>query len=158
MNTEAIEEKNPPVNAIPLVVQNLYRLVNELERAFPGRRFSLDGHLVGSIGEVLASHFYNLQLLASSSERHDAVARDGRNVQIKATQCDRVALRSQPECLLVLKLSRDGSFEEIYNGPGDVPWSLCGRRSSNGQRQISLSTLRRLMHNVPAPLRLRRGA
>jgi hypothetical protein len=148
----------PAVASVPALVRRLYQLVGELEAAFPGRRFTPDGHLVGSIGEVLAAHFYNLQLFRGSSECHDARSSDGRNVQIKATQTSRVALRSEPEHLLVLRLVSDGSFEEIYNGPGALPWQLCGGRGSNGQRQIAVSRLRRLMRDVPTVARLHRGA
>ena len=33
----------------------LYRIVDLLEVLFPGRKFTPDGHLVGSIGEVIAA-------------------------------------------------------------------------------------------------------
>jgi hypothetical protein len=143
---------------VPAIVRQLYQLVGELEAAFPGRRFTPDGHLVGSIGEVLVAHFYDLQLYRGSSECHDACSANGRKVQIKATQTSRVALRSEPQHLLVIRLKRDGSFEEVYNGPGELPWQLCGGRASNGQRQISLAALRRIMKNVPVVDRLERGA
>ena len=144
----------PSVSVVPALVRRLYQLVGELEAAFPGRRFTPDGHLVGSIGEVLAAHFYNLQLFRGSSQCHEARSSDGRDVQIKATQGSRVALRSEPEYLLVLRLVKDGSFEEVYNGPGNLPWQLCGGRGSSGQRQISLSSLRRIMRSVSAEDRL----
>ena len=41
-------------------VLELVRIVSELETAFPGRHFTLDGHLVGSIGEVMAAYYYGL--------------------------------------------------------------------------------------------------
>ena len=34
-------------------IRALYTIVNELEIAYPGRRFTLDGHMIGSIGEVI---------------------------------------------------------------------------------------------------------
>ena len=40
---------------IPELVSRLREVVTELENLFPGRRFPLDGHLVGSIGEVVAA-------------------------------------------------------------------------------------------------------
>lgn len=33
----------------------LYAITRELELQFPGRKFTPDGHLVGSIGEVLVA-------------------------------------------------------------------------------------------------------
>lgn len=147
-----------PIETIPGVVQRLYELVTELERAFPGRPFTPDGHLVGSLGEVLASHYYDLELLPCSSECHDAQTRDGRLVQVKATQGTSVALRAQPDHLLVILLKRDGTIEEIYNGPGSIAWSACGKQQKNGQSSISVSKLRRLMNDIPPERRLPRVA
>lgn len=133
------------IDQVPALVRQLYALVAEFERLFPGRKFTPDGHLVGSIGEVLAAHRYDLKLHSASAEKHDAVTQDGRQVQIKATQASTVALRAEPELLLVLKLEKDGQATEIYNGPGAVVWSKCGPIQKNGQRPISVSNLKKLM-------------
>jgi hypothetical protein len=146
--------RSAPIDTIPGVVQRLYELVSELEAAFPGRPFTPDGHLVGSLGEVLASHEYDLTLLSCSTECHDAQTRTGTLVQIKATQGRTVALRAQPDHLLVILLKRDGTIEEIYNGPGHLAWQHCGRPQKNGQSPISVNKLRRLMKDVPEPERL----
>jgi hypothetical protein len=142
------------IDEIPTLVRSLYRIVQKFEELFPGRKFTLDGHLIGSIGEVLAAHHYGLELLPPSAERHDAQARDGRFVQIKATQARSVGLRSEPEVLLVLQLLRDGSTEEIFNGPGALAWSHAGKMQRNGQRSIGVAKLRGLMEEVPPGARL----
>ena len=133
----------------PQLLRAIYDAVDELESMFPGRHFTPDGHLVGSLGEALAAHHYELELLPASARCHDAAC-DGRSVQIKATQGDRIALSSQPDFLLVLKLKRDGSFTEEYNGPGEPVWSLVSHkpRPKNGQYQVSLSALRRVAVKV----------
>ncbi len=140
---------------LPELVKDLYRTVGELEAMFPGRRFTPDGHLVGSLGECLVAFHYGLDLLPASSKGADAVIK-GRTVEIKATQGSRVALRSCPEHLLVIKLDRDGGFTEIYNGPGHPVWHTVESkpRPSNGQYQVSLSILKSLMQNVPERERL----
>lgn len=147
-----------PIDHVPDIVQRLYGLVAELENHFPGRRFTPDGHLVGSLGEVLAAYYYDLELLAASTERHDALSRDGRLVQVKATQGRSVALRSEPDHLLVLALLRDGTVDEVYNGPGALAWARIGAPQKNGQYPLSLSTLRRLMQFVDGDSRLPRRA
>ena len=60
------------IDRIPFLVKDLYRIVKDLEDAFSERHFTPDGHLVGSIGEVLAAYNYDLELLTASAERHDA--------------------------------------------------------------------------------------
>jgi hypothetical protein len=141
---------------IPALVARLYAVVGELEALFPDRPFTPDGHLVGSLGEVLGAAYYELELLPCSSECHDAKARDGRQVQIKATQGQQVAMRSVCDHLLVLRLTTEGAAEEVYNGPGDLAWNAAGPMQRNGQRPIRLSTLRRLMRSVAPELKLRR--
>jgi len=132
------------IETVPELVREIYAIVAKLEAAFPGRHFTPDGHLVGSLGEVLAAHYYDLELMPASVVAHDATTRDGRHVQIKATQVDRVALRADCDWLLVLTLDAQGGFDEIYNGPGAPVWAAAGRMQSNGQRSISLSKLRAL--------------
>lgn len=139
----------------PYLVKQLYGLVDELEAMFPGRHFTPDGHMVGSLGECLAAYYYGLDLLPASSEGRDAL-KDGVSVEIKATQGSQVALRCAPQHLLVLRLHRDGSFHEVYNGPGAPVWD-CVRTKPlprNGQYQISLIELERLMKLVPESERI----
>jgi hypothetical protein len=76
--------KNPVIK-LPAPVADIYRAVAELERLYPGRKFTPDGHLVGSIGEVIAAEHFGLKLLALSHPGHDATDADGRLVQIKLT-------------------------------------------------------------------------
>ena len=139
---------------VPELVRRLYALVGEFEALFPGRAFTPDGHLVGSIGEVMAAYRYNLTLHRASSTAHDAVAPNGTQVEIKATQGTSVALRAEPEQLIVLHLGKDGHATEVFNGPGNLVWSNCGEIQKNGQRAISLSRLRKLMNTVPVGQRV----
>lgn len=122
-------------------IKLLYAIVADLEAMFPGRKFTPDGHLVGSLGEVIAAERYCLTLLPPSYEGHDAVGADGTLVQIKATQVKSVALRSEPQRLIVLKIEHDGTATEIYDGPGKPVWEAAGKMQKNGQRPISLSKL-----------------
>ena len=127
------------------LLSDLYRIVNRLEELFPGRKFTPDGHLVGSIGEALASHMFDLRLLTASAPGHDAITADGRTkVQIKLTQGHSIALRSEPEHLIVLRLDKDLAIEVVYNGVGAPVWRETGKLASNGTRMISVSKLRRI--------------
>ena len=132
---------------VPRLVRKLYKVVAEFERLFADtdRKFTPDGHLVGSIGEVLAAHMYGLKLYANSYPLHDAKSKDGRKVQIKATQGSRVGLRGEPQHLVVISIDKNVKPEEIYNGPGKRAWEASGPMRSNGQRHISCSRLKKLM-------------
>jgi hypothetical protein len=142
---------------LPELIRALYAIVQELETMFPGRRFTPDGHLVGSLGECLAAYHYGLELLPMSVPCHDASC-DDRLVQVKATQGRHIGLRANPEYLLALRLDGEGGFEEIYNGLGQAVWDLVREKPmpSNGQYQIGVTALRRLADLVPMELRLPR--
>lgn len=129
-------------------IKELYRITNELETEYPGRKFTIDGHLVGSIGEVIVAENYGLELFPNSTETHDAKSNDGKLVQIKATQINRIAISSEPDYLIVIQLKSDGSWIEIYNGPGKYVWDNAGKMQKNGQRQISIYKLECLTDKV----------
>ena len=129
-------------------IKELYKITNELESSYPGRKFTIDGHLVGSIGEVIVAEHYGLELLRNSTETHDAVSTEGKYIQIKATQINRIAISSEPDYLIVIKLFSDGTWEEVYNGPGKPVWDNAGKMQKNGQRPISLTKMRNLMSSV----------
>ena len=130
----------------------LYQITDRLNALFPHRPFPLDGHLVGSLGEVLAAYYFELELTKNPVQcDFDALALDERKVQIKATQSSkaRIGIRSQSDWLLVLLLHRNADVEEVYNGPGAIPWALIEKqKNSNGQHQISLSRLKELQKQI----------
>ena len=138
MNAEAIQR----------LVPELFRITAELEAAAPGRHFTPDGHLVGSIGEVIAAARYGLTLTTASTKGVDAHDSEGRAVEIKATTGKTgVALRGMvptAERLIVLQISKTGDATEIYSGPAAPVWEAAGTMQSNGQRHISLSRLKEL--------------
>ena len=134
--------------AVAETIRNLYRCTDALEEVFPGRKFTLDGHLVGSIGEVTAAYMFDLTLNPASTTGHDAFASDGRQVEIKYTHGSSVAFRHESQHALVLARQDRGHLEVVYNGPGGLVWSACGKMQKNGQRPISLSKLRILAQKV----------
>lgn len=100
--------------------QQLLGIINELERMIPDRHFTMDGHLIGSIGEVLASYHYGIGLYNSSTKEYDGETLDGnKRVQIKVTQREQVLISGKPEYLLVLYLSTSGEVYEVYSGYGE---------------------------------------
>jgi hypothetical protein len=74
---------------IKIQVQKLIDIVRQLEWDFPGRHFTLDGHLVGSIGEVMAAYYYGIELYTTSAVAHDGEI-NGKKVQIKISKQDNI--------------------------------------------------------------------
>src|SRR5664279_4730254 len=120
---------------LPRPVADIYRAVAELERLYPGRKFTPDGHLVGSIGEVIAAQHFGLKLHGMSKHGHDAVDADGREVQIKLTAGNSVSMFADCERLIVLRIVSPEEAEIVYDGPGAPAWAAAGSMQKNGKRK-----------------------
>ena len=93
----------------------------ETSRAAEGNReFTIDGRLVGDIGEIIAALEYDVVLYEISQPDHDGTTSAGRRVQIKAKFKDSLTFKTVPDYYLGFKLFPDGRHEEIFNGPGNV--------------------------------------
>ena len=138
-------------------ILEIYKIVNYLQNEFPGRHFTPDGHMVGSIGEVLVAEKYNLTLMPASNKGFDAKTKSGKKVEIKATQKKSVAFRSNCQHAIVIKINENGTFTEIYNGPGQLIWNeFKGKKTpKNGQFSISLNKLIALNEQVKENQRIK---
>ncbi|WBX83690.1 DUF6998 domain-containing protein [Sphingosinicella microcystinivorans] len=133
---------------LPEPVAQIYRAVAELEALYPGRKFTPDGHLVGSIGEVVAAEAKKLKLYNASAPAHDAEDEFGRKVQIKMTGGRSVAMYADCEWLIVLRIVSPEEAEIVYDGPGAPVWARAGNVGKNGQHIVSLSRLRRIAAEI----------
>lgn len=143
--------------SIAEAVKDLLTIVRRLRDSYSehGRHFTLDGRLIGDIGEVLAVQHYAITLTTTQTAVHDAVTADGRKVQIKATMKDSLTFPwgDAPDYYIGLKILEDGTYEEIYNGPGAIikNEALARRKSrpKTGSHVVSIGVLARLQKSVP---------
>lgn len=150
---EKIVYTKEKMDAIKEKIQKLISIVKELETDFPGRHFTLDGHLVGSIGEVMAAYYYGIELYAASAVVHDGEI-DGKKVQIKISQQDDIVINHEPEYLIVLYLRKNGDVFEVYNGPGEAPWNSASKRDSHNNRHMRVNKLMELDKQVSDEFRI----
>lgn len=138
---------------LPDAVARIYKATAELEALYPGRKFTPDGHLVGSIGEVVAAEALGLTLYPMSRPGHDAYDAD-RDVQIKMTAGTSVAMCATCDRLVVTRVISSEQAEIVYDGPGQPAWQSAREAGKNGQRVVSLSRLRAIGANNLAPSKL----
>ena len=144
-------------------IRTIYQAVKSLEKRYPRRKFTPDGILVGTLGEVLAEEKYDLELLPPKTKDFDAVDCRGREVQIRCNQRNTTPIKrgATKGMFLALKLLPDGSIREIFNGPASVSHQLTEGRKADASGFVGLShnRLRKLMESVPkskrVPLRRR---
>jgi len=129
-----------------MAIRRIFRACQRLTE-LTGRPFSPDGHLVGSFGEVVAADLLGLTLMPPSNDGYDAVDERGRRVEIKATTRASIGLSAsgtRARRLVVVVINADGDTEIAYDGPAAPAWDAAGKPQKNGQRRVSVSTLRAL--------------
>jgi len=140
----------------------IFEGIERLQKCCDGsRKFTIDGRLVGDIGEIIAAREFDIELDTVSRAHHDAKTLDGRDVQIKASFRDSLTFTVAPVLYIGLKLYRDGSHEVVYNGPGQPIADAYSHRKGIGEKLLSfpISRLKELSLRVDDADRvpLRRG-
>jgi len=137
---------------VPEAVAEMLAIVKRLCEAYPHKKFTLDGRLVGDIGEVLVEDTYDVQLFRDMKKHHDAECSDGRLVQIKATMKKSLTFPADhiPDYYLGVQLGPDGQLTEIFNGPGAIAWKAVKDRATpkTNLHSVSVATLRKLQAEV----------
>jgi hypothetical protein len=130
---------------LPPAVVKIYQAIEELQTQYAKhqRKFTLDGHLLGSIGEVVAAEALDLTLHKMSHPGHDAYDANG-DVQIKITAGTSVGMYSSCDRLVVLHVISSEEAEIVYDGPGTKVWDSKANVGKNGQKVVSLKLLRQL--------------
>lgn len=137
-------------------VGELLRIVKELHENYPHREFTLDGRLVGDLGEVTVEQNYEVTLYTSSEKQYDGETPDGKKIQIKTTMKDALTFPCDddpihiPDYYLGIKIFQNGDYEEIFNGPGAVIHSEIRhrKRPNTNLHSIALPQLKRLNKTV----------
>ncbi len=130
-------------------VRGIAELTNQMENNLD-RHFTIDGHLAGSIGEVLASYYYGISLSKANRKKYDGDVEE-KAVQIKMTQRDAVDITEIPDYLIVLfiRISKDEvEAYEVFNGSGIIAVGN-DKDNKNGWKRISLKKLHERNAKVP---------
>lgn len=122
--------------------------LQRLEAAYPLRKFTPEGRLVGSIGEVIAAEALSLRLHPASYPSHDAFDDNG-NVQITMTGGKSISIYSTCDRLVVLRVVSPEEAEIVYDGVGEVAWEQASAVGKNGQRGISIKRLVEIANKPP---------
>ncbi|KHT63901.1 hypothetical protein RJ45_09365 [Photobacterium gaetbulicola] len=139
-------------------VKEMLKIVEALQEQYGKKKFTLDGRLVGDLGEILVEEDYDLELYSGLAKHHDGETPDGRKVQIKTTMKNSLTFPVDhiPEYYIGIKIHSDGTYDEIFNGPGSVAGEAVKNRkpTRNNLHSITLSALKKLSENVSARERI----
>jgi len=146
--------------AITDALATIFAGIRQLKEAFPNKEFTIDGRLVGDIGEVIAALQYDITLYDVLAPGYDGYTSDGRRVQVKATFKESLTFRNVPDYYLGLRLYEDGRHDEIYNGPGRPIYERYSHWKGIGEQLLSfpIRALQELSAEVTAKDRIPRRA
>lgn len=140
------------------ILHRLYAARNDLRKLFPDLKFTLDGNLVGDIGEAIAIQDFGFTPLPPGTEGHDFKAPDGRLVQVKTTQAIQagravgLGLTKQTfEHLLVIQLTEAGDYRILYDGPGGP---VDAARAHKSSAYLTVGQLQKLNETISESDRL----
>lgn len=140
---------------LPPVITNLVRARDHLRDHYnvPGLAFTLDGKLVGDIGEAVAAELFGLTLSPGGGTGIDGRAADGRTVQVKATGTGRGPVFRQIDTRADHLIFIDFNFDElkgevVFNGPEHVALQYMPATWS-GQRAVTKRQIRHLQCGRP---------
>lgn len=122
-------------------IKNLHCSVSILKELFKSKKegFTLDGRLVGDIGEVIAEELFQIELHEKLKHYYDAVALyDPKiNIQIKASFKESLTYNHEPDYYNGIKLYENGEFKVVYNGPGKYIHEAFNHRKGIGEKLLS---------------------
>lgn len=122
---------------------------------YQGRKFSLDGKLVGDIGEVLVAEKYGIKLFPENAFIHDGEEiATGRKVQIKSSFKGYCYFPHSPipDYFLSVNILENGELEELFNGPGQyIVDYYIKERELKKQKEYTLSKKKLKELNLKVP-------
>jgi hypothetical protein len=141
---------------LPPVITELILARNRVRDHYnvPGLAFTLDGKLVGDIGEAVAAEMFGLTLAPGGGTGIDGHTVDGRTVQVKATGTGRGPVFRWVETRADHLIFIDFNFAElegeiIFNGPEHI---ALRSMPATWKDQRSVTRVRiRLLNNEVAP-------
>ena len=126
---------------LELEIKRLNKAVDSLKKLYPSKKsgFTLDGRLVGDIGEAVAEELFQIELYEGLKRHYDAITTydPQLNVQIKATFKESLTYNHSPHYYIGIKLFHNGDFRVIYNGPGKYIYEEYKHRKGIGTKLLS---------------------
>jgi hypothetical protein len=152
----AAMDKEGLVLELPDVVLDLWKAQQALVRHYSGTglKFTLDGRLVGDIAEALALEHFDLVLPKKRRGGVDALTKNGRTVQVKATGKEKSGPAFTPgegfaDYLLFFRINFEANTALVtYNGPEAPIRALLPKEGWTGTKMIALANVQQLARKV----------
>ena len=137
------------IEAIKHIIATVFSAQNALRELAPDYKWAGMGNLLGDYGEYVCAEKYNLTKAPAGSNGYDALTEDGKKVQIKTNHAaNMIGYRGEADLMLVIHVSSNGEFEEIYYGDFSVVKNESSYSRRDNKHTITISKLKRLAASV----------
>ena len=127
------------------MLRTLFSARRVLKILAPEYNWTYGGNLIGDFGEYLAVNHYNLKPADRGAAGFDAIDEQGRTVQIKTNHAaSQIGFRGTADLMLVIGITDDGEWSEIYYGSFEVVVDASRFSSRDNKRMISKVKLAKL--------------
>jgi len=105
------------IKAVQYILATIFTGQKALKTLAPEFRWTGLGNLLGSFDELVAIDHYGLVKAPSGASGYDALTKGKKTVQIKTNySANQIGFRGNADLMLVVKVTEDGSWEEVYYG------------------------------------------
>ncbi|KAF0191299.1 MAG: hypothetical protein FD165_1895 [Gammaproteobacteria bacterium] len=138
-------DKHQRIAAIQHLLASIFASQKALKELAPDYNWSGLGNLLGDFGELIAIDHYDLTKAPSGASSYDALTQDGKTVQIKTNRAaGQIGFRGDADLLLVIGVSNDGQWKEIYYGDFKAVKNLSRYSARDNKHMIAVSKLEAL--------------
>lgn len=136
------ESPNEKTIAAQAILASIFASQKALKALAPEYKWAGLGNLLGDFGELIAIEHYGLEKAPSGSSGYDATTPEGETVQIKTNfAANQIGFRGEADLLLVVGVSEDGSWQELYYGPFSSVQERARYSARDNKSMIAISKL-----------------
>ncbi|NJC28267.1 DUF6998 domain-containing protein [Neolewinella antarctica] len=124
--TDPMSHEDPVLFDVLSSIKRLKQTQNSLNESYPERDFTVDGNIIGDLGEIYAANKYRIELFPDQETDYDGRIEYSDNdfLQIKFSVVDDSNPRFKFDVFngyyLVLRLNGENEIEEVFNGKSSV--------------------------------------
>ena len=131
--------------AVKYVVPTIFSTQNALRELAPEFKWAGLGNLLGDYGKYVCIKKYGLIKATAGARNYDVTTSDGKSVQIKTNHAaNMIGYHGKADLMLVIHVSDDGEFEEIYYGDFEPGENASNFSKRDNKKTITISKLRKL--------------
>jgi hypothetical protein len=138
------------IQSIQHILASIFASQKALKALAPEFNWAGLGNLLGDFGELVAIDHYGFEKAPAGSDGYDAIAPDGRTIQIKTNYAAKqIGFRGVADMLLVIGVSDDGTWEEVFYGPFAPVKDAARFSARDNKHMIALTKLKQLVTEIP---------